>query len=523
MPTLRLKLPALLLILLAPATLLAELSLPHFFSNNMVLQRDREVAIWGKANPGANITLNFKGRQVNTWANAGGHWRATINSGPADANGANFLISNGQERTTLENVLVGEVWLASGQSNMAFAMRSVPAYADIVADSTNPNIRMFNAPTVTAIEPQYDIDGEWTAAGPATTTGYSAVAYFFAKKLHVELDIPIGIIKTAWGGKPVETFTSRDALKTLHGTKKLVDAMLKNDSNYDPDAARKTLERKLSTWDKADAEWRAKPAKDRGRRPRKPTLAKRPLDTEGQPGVLFNSMIHPFAGYTMQGAIWYQGEANAKKGKVPYDLTLPLMIRDWRAHWNDPFYFNSVQLANFRKPSSEPGTQDYWALLQDRQRLLLDTTPKTGMAIINDVGEADDIHPKDKKTVGNRLARWALAKTYGHNIVASGPLYLSSQTDGKAMTVKFQYVGKGLESRDGKALQRFEIAGADQAWYWADAKITAPDTVQVSSPKVKKPAAVRYAWASNPEGANLGNSEDLPASVFRTDSWNDVE
>jgi len=153
MPTVRLKLPTLLLTLLVPVTLLAELSLPHFFSNNMVLQRDREVAIWGKADPGANVTLNFKGRQVNTWANAGGHWRATINSGPADANGANFLISNGQERTTLENVLVGEVWLASGQSNMAFAMRSVPAYADIVADSTQPNIRMFNAPTVTAIEP----------------------------------------------------------------------------------------------------------------------------------------------------------------------------------------------------------------------------------------------------------------------------------------------------------------------------------------------------------------------------------
>ncbi|MDG2254295.1 MAG: sialate O-acetylesterase [Opitutaceae bacterium] len=523
MPTLRLKLPALLLILLAPATLLAELSLPHFFSNNMVLQRDREVAIWGKANPGANITLNFKGRQVNAWANADGDWHASIESGPADATGVNLLISNGQERTTLENILVGEVWLASGQSNMVFSMNRVPAYAEIIPNSANPNIRMFNAPTVTAIEPQYDIDGEWTAASPATTPGYSAVAYFFARKLNAELDIPIGIIKTAWGGKPVETFTSRDALKTLPSTKKLVDAMLKNDSTFNPKSARKTFEKRLASWNIADAEWRAKLAKDRGTRPRKPSLAKRPLNTEGQPGVLFNSMIHPFAGYTIQGAIWYQGEANAKKGKIPYDLTLPLMIRDWRAHWNDPFYFNSVQLANFRKPSTEPGTQDYWAQLQDRQRLLLDTTPKTGMAVINDVGEADDIHPKDKKTVGNRLARWALAKTYGHKIVASGPLYLSSQTNGKSITVKFQYVGKGLESRDGKPLKRFEIAGADQVWEWANAKIITPDTVRVSSPKVKSPAAVRYAWASNPEGANLGNSEDLPASVFRSDNWDDVE
>ena len=523
MPSLRLKPYTLLILLLAPATLLAELSLPHFFSNNMVLQRDREVSIWGKADPGANVTVNFKGRQVNVWAKTDGNWNAVIDSGPADSNGANLSISNGQERTTLENVLVGEVWLASGQSNMAFAMRSVPAYADIVANSAQPNIRMFNAPTVTAVEPQYDIDGEWTACSPATTIGYSAVAYFFAKKLHAELNIPIGIIKTAWGGKPVETFTSRDALNTLPGTKVLAEIAIEKDSNYNLSKAQAFYDKQLVKWNQADAEWSAETAKDRGRRPRKPSLARRTLDTEGQPGVLFNSMIHPFAGYTMQGVIWYQGEANAKEGKVPYDLSLPLMIRDWRAHWNDAFYFNSVQLANFRKPSTEPGTQDYWALLQDRQRLLLDTTPKSGMAIINDVGDAENIHPKDKKTVGNRLARWALAKTYGHTIVASGPLYHSSQIEGKAMNVKFQYVGKGLESRNGKPLKRFEIAGADKVWHWANAKVTAPDTIRVSSSKVKKPAAVRYAWASNPEGANLGNSENLPASIFRTDNWDDVE
>ena len=514
---------ALLLIAIAPATLRAELSLPHFFSNHMVLQRDREVAIWGKADPGANVTVNFKGKQANVWADANGKWRASIESGPADAMGADLLISNGQERTTLQDVLVGEVWLASGQSNMAFAMRSVPAYADLIAAANHPNIRMFNAPTVTAIEPQYDIDGEWTSSTPETVPGYSAVAFFFAKKLRAELDVPIGIIKTAWGGKPVETFTSRAALNTLPGTRKLVDELLKKDSLYDSKKAQSRFETQLAAWNEANEKWRKQPAADRGSRPKKPSIAKRSLDTEGQPGVLFNSMIHPFAGYTIQGAIWYQGEANAKEGKVPYDLTLPLMIRDWRAHWNDPFYFNSVQLANFRKPSTEPGTQDYWALLQDRQRLLLDTTPKTGMAIINDVGEAGNIHPKDKKTVGDRLARWALAKTYGHAIVASGPLYQSSKITGKSMTVIFQYVGKGLESRDGKTLQRFEIAGADQVWHWADAKIVSPDTVRVSSPNVRKPAAARYAWASNPEGANLGNSEDLPASIFRTDTWDDVE
>lgn len=513
----------LFLILIAPVTLFAELSLPHFFSNHMVLQRDREVAIWGKADPGANVTINFKGRQVNVWADADGKWQAMIETGPADSNGANLMISNGQERAILQDVLVGEVWLASGQSNMVFSMNRVPAYKDVIAAANHPNIRMFNAPMVTAVEPQYDIDGEWTACSPETAPEYSAVAFFFAKKLHAELEVPIGIIKTAWGGKPVETFTSRAALKRLPGTKKLVDAVLEKDSKYDAANALKRYETQFVAWKKEDAAWQSQPTAEQGSRPRKPTLAKRPLETEGQPGVLFNSMIHPFAGYTIQGVIWYQGEANAKAGKVPYDLTLPLMIRDWRARWNDAFTFISVQLANFRKPSTEPGTQDYWALLQDRQRLLLDTTPKTGMAIINDVGEANDIHPKDKKTVGDRLARWALAKTYGRNSVPSGPLYHTSQSKGKTMSVTFQYVGKGLQSRDGKNLKRFEIAGSNRVWHWADAKITAPDTIRVSSSKVKNPVAVRYAWASNPEGANLANSEDLPASIFRTDEWNDVE
>jgi len=225
----------------------------------------------------------------------------------------------------------------------------------------------------------------------------------------------------------------------------------------------------------------------------------------------------------MQGAIWYQGEGNAKEGRVPYDITLPLMIRDWRIRWNDPFYFNFVQLANYRKPSTEPGTPNPWPLLQDRQRRILNTTPKTGMAIINDIGEADDIHPKNKHDVGERLALWALADAYGKPIVRSGPLYAKATFEEGVARIQFNHVGKGLKSRDGKTLQRFEIAGDDQVWHWADAEIVSPDTVQLSSSTVTKPAAVRYAWAANPEGANLVNSEGLPTSLFRTDDWDDVE
>jgi sialate O-acetylesterase len=199
------------------------------------------------------------------------------------------------------------------------------------------------------------------------------------------------------------------------------------------------------------------------------------------------------------------------------------MIRDWRKRWGDDFSFYFVQLANFHAPSTAPGMPDPWALLQDRMRHILVSTPKTGMAVINDVGEVSDIHPKDKMTPGYRLARWALAKDYGRDLVYSSPLFKSSEVKDGAVRVTFDHAGRGLKSRDGTALKRFEIAGADRVWHWADAKIDGKENVLVSSAEVKQPVAVRYAWAANPEDANLVNSDDLPASIFRTDDWNDVE
>ncbi len=495
----------------------AEFSLPHFFSDHMVLQRERPAAIWGISEPGSDVSVSFKGQIAATKADSSGHWKVEIETGPADATGATLTISSNDKRLALNDVLVGEVWFASGQSNMAFTMNRVPGYAAVIRAANHPLIRMFNAPTVTAVEPQEDIDGRWTLCTPQTAGEYSAVAFFFARKLHTELDVPIGVIKSAWGGKPVETFTSRTALSTLTGTKELVDAVLQADAAFDAAKAKIAYAAQLDQWQAAQQD-----TKKRKANAKKPTAPKRPLDTEGKPGVLFNSMINPFVGYTMRGAIWYQGEANAKPGAVPYDQTLPLMIADWRARWKNEFSFYYVQLANFRQPSTEPGTPDAWALLQDRMRLILDTTPKTGMAIINDVGEAADIHPKDKQAPGERLALWALAKDYGRDIVYSGPFYASSRIDGDAVVVSFEQAGQGLRSRNGESLKRFEIAGADKVWHWAEASIDSSSSVRVHSPEVKSPVAVRYAWAANPEGANLVNSEGLPASVFRTDNWDDV-
>lgn len=517
-------LPALIIALLSSGgDLMAEIGLPHVFSDHLVLQRDGDVAIWGTASPGAEVTVAFKGAAATVKADADGKWRASIPAGKADAVGATITVTSGGDKVVLKDVLVGEVWLASGQSNMVFTMDRVPDYAELIEKTNLPQVRMFNAPMVTAVEPQDDIDGQWTLCSPQTVPQYSAVAFFFARKLHNELGVPVGVIKSAWGGKPVETFTSREALNTLAGTKALVDAAVTADANYDPGKAQTFYETRLSQWETAAKAWRQKPAAERGKPPRRPQPPKRPLDTEGKPGVLFNSMIHPFVGYTMRGAIWYQGESNAKPGAVPYDQTLPLMIRDWRTRWRDDFSFYFVQIANFREPSTGPGNNDPWPLLQDRMRRILSSTPKTGMAIINDIGEAENIHPKNKHDVGERLAFWALAKDYGRDIIYCGPLYRSSVVRNNAVQVTFDHVGTGLKTRDGAELGRFEIAGKDKVWHWADATITGADTVTVSSSQVANPIAVRYAWASNPEGANLVNSAGLPASVFRTDTWDDVE
>ncbi|MDH4476628.1 MAG: hypothetical protein QE274_09140 [Verrucomicrobiaceae bacterium] len=511
------------LLFLTPSLLLAELSVPHFFSDHMVLQRERPATIWGKATPGAEIKITFKNQSATIQTGADGKWRTQIQTGPADATGATLTITNGTDKIQIADVLVGEVWFASGQSNMFYTMNRSPEYAGLIAESNHPALRMFNAPLVTAAENQDDIEGIWQTTTPETTPGFSAVAFFFARKLHLELGIPVGVIKSAWGGKPVETFTSREALNTLPATKALVDATLKDAASYDQAKADTAYATKLEQWKTTMAAAKGKSPEERKRLPKKPDAPKPPLLTEGKPGVLFASMIHPFAGYTMRGAIWYQGEGNAKAGAVPYDQTLPLMINDWRKRWNDEFSFYYVQLASYHAPSTAPGTPDSWALTQDRMRLVLNTTPKTGMAITNDVGEANDIHPKNKKDPGERLARWALAKDYGQNLTYSGPLFRTSQTRDKAIRVTFDQCGTGLKSSDGSPLKRFEIAGSDKTWHWADAKIDGTDSVLVSSPQVPQPAAVRYAWAANPEGANLVNSEGLPTSVFRTDDWDDVE
>jgi sialate O-acetylesterase len=508
----------------AASPLCAEIKMPHFFGDHMVLQREREASVWGQAEAGATVTLRFKGNQAQAKADASGYWKAAIQTGPADAQGAVLTIEAGRDRLEIQDVLVGEVWFASGQSNMVFRLKSSKGWEEFASKAQYPAFRFFDGPNVTAVDPQRDIEGQWVVCTPETVGSWSAVATYFATRLHQELGVPVGVLESSWGGKPVEAFVSREALNTLPGTKELVDKLWEEEKKFAPEKARAAHEKALEEWTAAEAEAKTKGAKrDPKTRKLKPEPVKSPLLTERNPGVIFNGMIHPFVGYSIRGAIWYQGEGNARYGAVPYDQTLPLLIQDWRTRWQDAFSFYFVQLANYLEPTQEPGVAHAWPLLQDRMRRVLDSTPKTGMAVINDVGEAKDIHPKDKRTVGERLARWALAKDYGRDLVYGSPLLQGSTVEEGSVLVRFAHAGAGLQSRDGGPLKRFEIAGEDRKWVWAQAEIVGKDAVRVRSAEVARPVAVRYAWAANPEGANLVNSEGLPASVFRTDDWPDAE
>ena len=514
---------ALVWVLVGLSPLQAALALPKFFSEGRVLQRNCEAKIWGTSSPEAAVTVNFRGAKARTNADNTGHWSLVIKTGEAEPKGSPLKIETDKDSQTIAKVYVGEVWLASGQSNMYWSLDRNPEYIEMLKKQKFPHVHMFSAALTPAAEDQNNIEGSWHVPSPDNAREISSVAFFFANKLQEELQVPVGILKTCWGGKPVETFTSREALSANPKTKPLVDRLTAQQATFDPKSAEAFYQKQLAAHEKALKDWQDHGKAKGKKRPKPPTPPSSPMEKAGAPGVLYSGMIHPFVGYTLTGAIWYQGESNAKAGHVPYDVTLPLMIEDWRQRWGQAFAFNFVQLANFKPVAKEPGNNDPWPLLQDRMRRILDTTPNTGMAVLNDVGDAKNIHPPNKRAPGERLAIWALAKTYDKPVIHSGPLFVSSKIEGNSIHVSFKAVGEGLASRDNEKLARFEIAGADKVWHWAEATIEGKDTVVVSSSDVPSPAAVRYAWAANPEGANLVNSAGLPASIFRTDDWDDVE
>jgi len=490
----------------------ADVTLPALFSEHMVLQRETSIPVWGWADAGEQVTVTLGDARQTATAGADGKWAVAL---PAcQAGGPLTLVAQGKNTVQIGDILVGEVWLCSGQSNMAMTVSRSANFPDEQAAATHPQIRMFTVDRVTAETPQERCQGTWQVCAPETVGNFSAAAYFFGRELQQQLNVPVGLINSSWGGTPVQAWTCLRAQQALPELQPILDSWNQQIKTYDPEAAKARYEKQLAAW-----QGKAKQAKQAGETP--PTRPQAPVDprvSPHRPASLYNGMIEPLAPYALRGAIWYQGESNAGGAFAPlYGLQLATMIRNWRQRWGQgDFPFEWVQLPNYRAPQQAPVETSGWVIVQEQMLKSL-AVANTGMAITIDVGEANDIHPKNKQAVGKRLALWALGTTYGKKLVYSGPLVASTSARAGEIEVRFEHVGEGLKVA-GDKLKGFAIAGEDRKFVFADAKITGPDTVVVSSREVAQPVAVRYAWAQNPD-ANLANSADLPASPFRTDTW----
>lgn len=494
----------------------AEVTLPSILGDHMVLQRNMPIPLWGKAAPGESVTVKLGSIEQSTTADAQGRWRVTL---PPQKEGGPLEIaiigsSAPSKPVTIVDVLVGEVWLCSGQSNMEMPLSQAKNAEQEIAAATYPRIRLFAPHRAIATKPQDDCKGWWVTCTPKTAAWFSAAGYFFGRELHKNLDVPVGLIAAAWGGMPAESFMTRQTLINDREFKPIVDRFDTIIGRADEAAEKyiKAVRDYTQQCAKAESEGTPLPMAP-------PAITTKPLIDPridpNRPQVLFNTMIHPLAPFALRGVIWYQGETNAGRA-YQYRRLFPAMIADWRRLWGQgdfPFLF--VQLANFNAQLHGLG-EAFWAELREAQLMTLSNSPNTGMAVTIDIGDANDIHPKNKQDVGRRLALWALAKTYGKSeMECSGPLYDSMTVEGNQIRIRFTHADPGLTSSG--ELMGFHIAGADRKWVPASARIDG-QTVVVSSPQVPTPLAVRYGWHNNPT-CNLTNAAQLPASPFRTDDW----
>jgi sialate O-acetylesterase len=473
---------------------------PHaLFTDNAVLQQGVPVNVWGAANDGEKVTVTFAGQKLTATAK-NGQWKVTLRAMKANAEPQTMTIA-GENTVELKNILVGDVWVCSGQSNMQWSLSQSTDADKHTAAAGDPQLRLFYVPRVLADTPQSNVNTNWMACTPQTVPGFSAVAYFFGRDLRKARHIPIGLIHTSWGGTPAEAWTSKEALKANPMLKMLIENWDKKIAAYDPV---KAAERNKAAAEKhkaavAKAKAAGKPA------PRAPRGEGDPAKDPHRPTVLYNAMIHPLLPFAIKGAIWYQGESNNSRAKE-YQTLFPAMIKCWRDLWNvGEFPFLFVQIAPHNNMSPE---------IREAQFLTAQRCPNTAMAVITDHGTPADIHPKQKEPVGARLALAARALAYEEKIEFSGPVYKSLRVSGNKATLSFTHLGGGLVAKDGD-LKGFTIAGADKSFVPATAVIEG-DKVVVTSDKVEKPVAVRYGWTNVPD-VNLYNKAGLPASPFRTD------
>jgi sialate O-acetylesterase len=504
----------------------ADVTLAPLFTDHAVLQRDKPVAVWGKADAGEKVVVTFHEQTQQTVAGSDGRWIVYLDASPASAEGADLSVT-GKNNVTLKDIVVGEVWLCSGQSNMEFTVARAANAAPEIAAASFPLIRHVKVRNTVAESPAETVTTSgWQAATPQTAGGFTAVGYFFARDIHQKLGVPVGLVHSSWGGTPVESWMSPAALASNPAFKVADQRWAQTVAEYP--AKKPAFEASLAAWTKAEAAARAdttaaaakmKPKGDPARlyaawlkaHP-KPRAPRGPGDS-WTPTGLFNGMINPLLPYGIRGALWYQGESNAERASE-YHALFAAMITAWRAHFGQgdfPFYW--VSLANYDGVGGDPAKTTY-AFLREAQTQTL-TLPNTGQALAIDVGDPNDIHPTNKQDVGRRLAMLAKNRVYGVTVDDTGPTFASLTREGAALRLRFTHAS-GLNAHD-KPPHSLEIAGADKVFRPAVARIER-DTLLVSAPGVKEPLAVRYAWKNQPD-ANLYNGAGLPAVPFRTDTW----
>jgi len=497
----------------------ADIRLPSLFGMNMVIQRDSDVPVWGWADLGEKVTVTLDRQRVSTDTGRSGKWSVTLK--PLSAGGPYELVLRGKNTVRLSNVLVGDVWICSGQSNMEMKVQHCADAVNEIADAYYLDIRLFQMENTFSFEPLDDCSGSWKECRPATISDFSATAYYFGREIHREMDVPVGLIHASWGGSAAETWMRSGSLAGNPGLRDLSArwaAVLEEKS-----PAIERYYHDLAPWlediyyefytgrkDTAYTDLSQRYGFPLITVPESPV----PLSVFPEiPGGLYNGMIAPCVPFAIRGAIWYQGETNAARA-YEYRTLFPALIEDWRSAWGHDFPFLFVQLANWKTPAA-PLTESTWAELREAQSITLDL-PYTAMTVTIDIGESGDIHPKNKQEVGRRLGLGALKLVYGRDIVHSGPTYDSMTLADGTVRLRFNHIGGGLTTRDKAPPAGFIIAGADRQFFPAQAEISG-DEVVVRSDRVPVPVAVRYGWADDPF-CTLCNREGLPASPFRTDT-----
>ncbi len=501
----------LLLVLTGLHAARAEVRLPDVLASSMVLQQKQAVPIWGWAEPGEAVTVTFAGQKKTVVAGADGKWRVDLAKMNASEEPRAMTIA-GKNTIELKDILVGEVWLVSGQSNMQWRLPESAGGVEATAAANHPTLRLFNVSREVAFKRRQGKLGEWAACTPETVKEFSGAGYFFGVELQRALKVPVGLINSSYGGSQAEAWTPVAYLNASPDLKPAVDR------TKVWEAERETVRANYAA---AIAKWREDSDKARA-------AGARPSPSPGVPDALrdyriassiYDGMIEPLMPFAIKGAIWYQGESNEARAEQ-YNLLLPTMIRSWRERWGQGnFPFGIIQLPNYRAVKPEP-EESAWSFLREAQRQTALNDKFSGLIVIIDVGEAGDIHPRNKHDVGKRMAVWALKDAYGKALVGP-PVLKKHEISGSKIVLTFDEVGSGLRIRNGERLNEFAIAGADKKFVWAEAKIVGKNKVKVWSPNVPSPVAVRYAFNSNPKDPNLTNNSGLPASPFRTDSWPD--